>query len=412
VSGLEAAPGGASAAERPSIEPRTRLVLASQLLMNTANFMAFPFLAVYLRRNLGFSPGEIGTVLTVYLISARVLPGITGAFADRAGSRWVMALGMAVRAVGFVGISLLHGMGALVATALLIGLGGAIYDPAVDAVFAAQPESIRPRVFTIHVQLLNVGVVIGPALGGLLVGVSPRTPFLGSAALFAALAVALLVFAPAAHGRARTSLGHSYRTVLSNRAFVWFCAAMVLWWFLFAQLSISFPIKAVQITGDERSVTALFLVNGVVGILALFGVRRLAERRPPTVLLAWGFLFVAAGFGLIAALSSIWWLTLCMAIYTVGESVMFPCADLKIASFVTERTSATFFGVYIVTWAVGGTAGNYAGSWLVVAGGRFLPWIVYGLVGLAGAWAITAYRARWERAGAEPVAVEAAEGAP
>lgn len=387
--------GAATLDDAPRIDAHTWVALFSQLVMNTAAFMAMPFLAIYLRTTLDFGAGATGTILSIFLWTARGLPSVTGALADKIGSRWSMTAGMTIRAAGFAGLAVFDDFGTLAVMALLMGFGGALYDPAVNAVFAAQPPSLRPRVFTLHIQLLNVGVIIGPAIGGLLVTRSADGPFLGSALLFLAMGIVLLVTAPDAGHVERPSITQNYKTLLRNKSFVRFWFIMLLWWAAFAQLHVSFPLEAVDLTGERGWASALFLVNGVVGIVALFGVNRLTRRYSSTALLTWGFVFVGVGFAIVPMIGDIAWLNFCIGVYTLGESLILPCSDMKVADYTTEQTSATYFGVFILTYAIGGSVGNYLGNWLI---GRddLVPWLVYGAIAAAGAVAMHAF-GLWER---------------
>ncbi|HEX2051148.1 MAG TPA: MFS transporter [Actinomycetota bacterium] len=387
--------GAATLEEAPRIDAHTWIALFSQLVMNTAAFMAMPFLAIYLRTTLDFGAGATGTILSIFLWSSRGLPSVTGALADKIGSRWSMTAGMTIRAVGFGGLAVFDGFAPLAVMAFLMGFGGALYDPAVNAVFAAQPPSLRPRVFTLHTGALNVGVIIGPAVGALVVTGSPDGPFIGSALLFLAMGIVLLVTAPEGARVETVPIAQNYKTLLRNTSFVRFWFIMLLWWVTFAQLTVSFPLEAADLTGDRGWASALFLVNGIVGIVALFGVNRLSHRYAPTTMLTWGFLLVGLGFAIVPAVGDIAWLIFCIAVYTLGESIMLPCSDMKVADYTTEQTSATYFGVFILTYAIGGSAGNYLGNWLI---GRddAVPWLVYGAIAGLGAVAMHVFRS-WEQ---------------
>ena len=105
--------------------------LGSQFLMNTANFMVMPLLAVYLDRYLMFTAAQVGTILTVYLLATRLLPMLSGPAADGLGYRPMMVSGMFVRALGFAGFLISEAFLPLIGFTLLIGIGSALYEPAV-----------------------------------------------------------------------------------------------------------------------------------------------------------------------------------------------------------------------------------------------------------------------------------------
>lgn len=369
------------------------IALLSQLLMNAAGFMAFPFLTLYLSQRLRLNAVEIGTAMSVLLLSAKLLPVLTGPLADRIGRRVMIVGGILIRAAGFAGIVVFSQFPLLLLMALLIGAGGAAYDPAVSGVLAAQPPDIRPRVFTLHNQFLNMGAVGGPIAGGLLAAIGPQWPFLVGSVVFALMGLVMGVLSGLIPETRRTvSVSLNYRMALGHRPFLLFLLIMTLWWVLFAQLQISFPLQAMRLGQAEKWVSTVFTLNGLVGLAFAFVVGELFKRATATWVLAGGFLILAAGFLLVPVSPSIWWFLGCVVVYTLAETMILPGAELMVAGFATNDTGATFFGLYSLSWAIGGTVGNYAGSWLFLNGGTVTPWVVYALVAAAGAGALILFR--------------------
>jgi MFS family permease len=376
-----------------SLSRRVRVVLASQLVMSTSTFMATPFLTVYLTRNLRLDPVQVGTTLTILLASGRVLPLATGALADRFGYRLAMVGGVALRSAGFAALSLTTQPTEVAGAALLIGVGGALYDPAASGAMAVGDPRTRPRVFAVRNQVLNVSVIAGPMIGAGLLAFGARTPFLVAAACFAALAF-VLHRAGALEGERHieTDARAGYRLALRDRSFLAFCAVMVLWWVVFAQLNVALPLRIAALGGGERWVSVLFVVNGVAGLVTLVLIRGLLTGLAPQRLLCAGYLVTGAGMALVAVVPSAWWTLGCVAVYTVGETLLLPGADLAVAAFASERAAATFFGIFALSWAVGGTVGNYLGSWLSASAGPTAPWLVYGAIAAAGAITVSRLR--------------------
>jgi len=372
------------------------VALASQLLMNMAAFVATPFIAIYLGKNLQFSPSEVGTIVSVMMVSGRLLQILTGPLADRVGGHSMMLAGLLLRAAGFAGFAFLTAWWELLLMTLLAGLGGALYEPSVNATFAAQPAEIRPRVFMLRNQFLNIGVVIGPMLGAALVGHGIQAPFLSAAACFVVLCVLLVATGPLVKSpERRPSVLENYRVALRHRPFWAFWGVMALWWMLFSQLFVSLPVKALEIGGSERWVSAVFLVNGVVGTVAILLVHRLNERLPVHRSLLVGIVLAGLGLGFVPLFPAMGWLLACVLVYTLGESITQPCADVMVAGFADARTGATFFGLYSGSYALGVTLGNYLGSWLVVRLAGAGPWIIYGAIGAMGALGLVLYSRRF-----------------
>lgn len=383
------------------IRPAVWICLASQLVMGVGAFMALPFLAVYLSRTLRLSPAEVGTILTTLVVASRLLPSITGPLADRVGFRLLMVCGVFLRAAGFGGFVFVRGWWLLLLMALCIGVGGALYDPAVNAVFAAQPEVLRPRIFTLHNQLLNGAVILGPALGGLLVGFGAGIPFLVTASCYVAIGVTLAAIGPLLPQPARSSsVFTNYARALRHRPFRAFWLVMVPWWIIFSQLYIAYPIKAMELGHSARWVSLVFLSNGIAGMAAMLLVTRLSRSVRISRLVLWGFVLASLGFGLVPVFQVSWWLLVCVAVYTLGESLILPSSDIMVAGYTDEQTAATFFGLFSGSWALGGVAGNYLGSWLSLSASGPLPWLLYASFGLLGAVGMLLYHRLYEKGSA------------
>lgn len=363
------------------------LTLVVQFVLNGSTAMVVPFLAVYLSQRQHLPPAATGTVLTSYLLSVRLLPALTGGLADRLGTRSLVAGGCLTRAAGLAVFPLLGAWPAMVAGAAVIGLGGALAEPALRAVLAGEPERSRASAFAIRNQALNGSYVIGAGLGGVLATLGLAAPFQAGAAGLAALAVLALAGMPARARQRQPGLAVHYRTALRNRRFVLFWLVMIPWWVLYTQLNLAFPLYAFQLTGDETHVGLLFAVSGIVGVPIMWPAARLYRAWPALrgVLLGLGCL--VASFALVPALPGYLWFLACVVLFTVAETLVLVGSDLHIAGFTSRRTVATYYGLYTTAWAVGGTIGNYLGPWFASTRGGVSGWLVFaaiGAVGLAG----------------------------
>ncbi len=174
-----------------------------------------------------------------------------------------------------------------------------------------------------------------------------------------------------------------FSQALMNKRFMLFNVLMLFWWFLFSQLYISFPLYAEHI-GNNTWASYLFLVNGIVGIILMIVFMPLINKIPPLVAIMIGFAFIAIGFIAVPLNHSIIWLLSCIALYTIGETIILPCSEIFISTFTNENTSATYFGLSNISWAVGGSLGNYFGSWFIKYIDNFHLWQFYGVIGGIG----------------------------
>jgi MFS family permease len=378
--------------------PRSAWVtLGAQFALNGSTAMVVPFLAVYLSQRLHFSVPITGTALTAYLVSFRVLPAISGSLADRLGRRVIVVLGCLVRAGTLLAFPSLSNPLPVIAAAGLLGVGGALAEPALKAILADQPDETRTSVFAIRNQMLNASYMAGAGLGGVLAAANLAAPFyLGGTAL-ALLGLAFLITGPPDRAPDSRRLLGNYAAALQRLPFVAFWAAMAPWWILYAQLNVALPIHGFMLSRSERVVGLIFIVSGLTGVLAMLPVTRFYRTHSTWTALQVGMAMAGFSFAIIPLSRSYLWFLLCVVLFTLAESLVLVGSDLAVANYAGRETSATFFGLYAASGSVGGSIGNYLGGWLTSSGieGRmpWLPWTILCLVGLTGLAAVRLHAA-------------------
>ncbi len=360
-------------------------LLATQFLMNASHFMAIPLLAVYMLKTLHFGPVQIGTVMTLNLIAAQALPLLTGMMADRLGARPLMMAGLLLRAAGMIGFAFWQNWLVLAALAFLMGTGCSLYGSGIYGLFGRQPQPLAARIFVLNNQMLNLGVVLGPLLANIVAPIDIHLPFIASGGLFLALAIwSLTLSGIDRHHGVPTGMLLSLKRVAGNRRFLVFLAVSLPWWFLFTQLYVAFPVRMIQIAG-AADVPTLFLVNGIAGFLFMLASMTVFERIRGSRLLPYGYLTVAILYAIVPLSSAVWWFLAFVTLYTMVETLMLPALETLTAELASAGSQSTFFGALSLAWAVAGTAGYYAGTWLSLTADPLVTWGFFGMVGLLGA---------------------------
>ena len=120
-----------------------------------------------IRRDLGTSTGSLQWIVTAYGVSFAALLLTGAALGDRFGRRRTMSIGLAVFALGSAGAALAPGVGLLIASRALQGVGGAIVLPiGLTIVASAFPLSRRGTAIGILEGVTGLAVIAGPVMGG------------------------------------------------------------------------------------------------------------------------------------------------------------------------------------------------------------------------------------------------------
>lgn len=346
--------------------------------------MITPFLVIYLSNNLHLALWQVGTILSVNLLCSRLLPLGTGLLGDRLNHSTNVIIGIALRGGALLGYLFTSTFFPLLLIAFLTGTGMAFYAPSVRAVLATQPERWKTHAFLRLNQALNAGAVVGPLCGGVLVTLGITFPFLCSGLLLLGLAAFLFLFRRqyATTYQAPDKIMENVRATFHQKPFIFLVLTMFLFFMIFAQFSLYLPPYIFSLYKSDFIVSTLFLVNGLIGVLLIFPLGWIFRKYPSLQITRVGVLCTGLGLACIPFFSSLLWLYVCTALFTLGETLAFPGSDMLVAHFSSGENPGMFYGMFSVGWAIGGTIGNYLGSWLLSQNNQVLPWVIYGVTGL------------------------------
>jgi len=134
-------------------------------------------------KDLALTTGQISRILTVYLLAITVLLPVFGRLGDTAGCKKVFVVGFAGFGVFALACAHASGIASLIVARCFQGAAAAmLMATAAPIVLRAFPPTHRARVLGMLLSLTYVGLVLGPMLGGIIVGA------LGWRAIFVLLA--------------------------------------------------------------------------------------------------------------------------------------------------------------------------------------------------------------------------------
>ncbi|HEU4538400.1 MAG TPA: MFS transporter, partial [Polyangiaceae bacterium] len=172
--------------------PRSLWVLSFATLVNRAGTMVLPFLTLHLTRNLGLGPARAGQAVAFYGLTSLVTSPFVGRLGDRWGALRVARASLAGSALVLVALPLARDFASTVALLILLAsLSEAVRPTTLALVGSLAPPERRRPAFALNRLAVNLGMSVGPALGGLLADVSFGALFVidGLTSLLAALAL-------------------------------------------------------------------------------------------------------------------------------------------------------------------------------------------------------------------------------
>jgi MFS family permease len=154
--------------------PRQFWVVVLLLMMAwTFHSMLWPFLMIYISQKLNTSLTAVAGMLTVNAIFGLATTFLGGAVADRFGRKWVMAFSLILCSFSWYFFQLADHAGLFIGLMALNGATTPLYRLAADAMMAdLLPPEQRIEAYSILRMGNNLGVALGPTIGGFLAAVS------------------------------------------------------------------------------------------------------------------------------------------------------------------------------------------------------------------------------------------------
>jgi len=352
------------------------------LINATGSGLVFPFFSLYLSRQMGFSMTEIGVIFAGYAVVSMATQVAGGALVDRLGRKPVMVFSLLGNSVAILSMGLisplatLAGLGRLIFTAIIVALlsvtGGA-FGPALNAMVADLVDSQkRSQAYGLIRVVSNLGIAIGPAIGGFIATRSYLVLFICAAIspLVYGVIVALLTreTRPTAGPivdsvTAAAPKDEGFVTVLRDQTFMVFCGLYLLMAIVYSQMNTTLPIYLNKGFGvSEQWYGMLMSLNAAMVVLFQFPITRFTDRFARTAMMALGGAFFAVGFGMFGVVGVLPLFFLAQATWTIGEMLTSPVSQAFVADVAPETMRGRYMGAFGLVWAIGYGLGPLVGG--------------------------------------------------
>ncbi len=349
------------------------LLFWGMLVSTTGMSMIWPFLVVYIREELTLPLSTITSLISINAVMSLSSSLIAGSITDKIGRKWAMVISLAVN--GFA-LLLMIPANTYLQYALLMAFRGTfqpLYRVGADAMIADLiPSEHRADAYALTRLSKNVGVAMGPALGGVIATKSYGITFsiASGATIFFSILIALFAFEtlPDAVRKVQEKLSDNLKAfgdILKDRIFSSFIVGFtlrqisgsILWVLLGAYAKENYGL-AENLYGLIPTANALMVV-----FLQLFVTRR-TSRYSPLNIMALGTLLYGIGVGSIAFGTGFWGFLISMIIVTIGELLVIPTASTYTANRAPENMRGRYMSLLALTWGAGSMVGPLMGGFL------------------------------------------------
>lgn len=376
--------------------PREVWILFTATLVNRSGSMVLPFLVLYLTRDRGLSAATAGLVIALYGAGGLIAAPVAGRLCDRFGPIRIMRASLLLSGSVLLLFPLARSFPAVLAAVLALALTSESFRPANMAIIGdLVTPAQRKTSFAVNRLAINLGMSVGPALGGILATISFFWLFLvdGITSLAAGM---ILLFSSLPRRRysedvrileeMRSTRSLRPRTAFHDRRLLYFLIAGVFpVAIVFFQHISSMPLYLVRdLHLSAAAYGALFSVNTLLIVLLEVPLNTSTAHWPHRRTLVFGAALCGLGFGALVFAWDFLTVAVTVVIWTFGEMFFFPGMAAYLTDISPGLRRGEYMGLSQMVMGLAFMVGPWAGTALLERlGGR----AVWGTMFILGATA-------------------------
>ncbi len=370
--------------------PRAGLyVVLVNVFLDLLSFgIVIPLLPFY-AQELGASPLVIGALLTVFATAQLIFAPIWGRLSDAVGRRPVILGNLAGAAISYVMLANSHTVHAILLARVLAGIASANVAAAQAYIADTTPPEKRAKGMAWLGAAQGLGLVFGPALGGLLSGHGFQLPFYVAAALYTGDAAVAYFLLPESVYLRTQGAGRQLRLWEIVRLLEQFSLAVLLvvgfllsfsFQNIFGIMAIFFEAKF-AFTGRESGY--MFTYVGVIAALTqVLAVNRVVKRFGERRVMSVGIALEALGLPFLALGNTLVWLMLTLAALAIAVAITNPSLTSLVSKNTPRDYQGGILGVMQSLASLAGILGPLLGGYLFGRLGPDAPFFSGGLFAL------------------------------
>ncbi|OEF99046.1 hypothetical protein BHF71_02350 [Vulcanibacillus modesticaldus] len=380
--------------------PKAIWLLALGMTINVmGNSFLWPLNTIYITTVLQRSVSIAGLVLMLQQGTGVLGNLIGGWIFDHWGAKKGLIFGILVSIGSVFSLTFVNNLIPYVILMLLIGFGNGFVFPSMYAMAGAVwPEGGRKAFNTIYVAQ-NLGVALGPALGGVIFEFSFRYIFIGNALMYL-LFLTLILFGfnkeiwelSEANSIKKSNVVIENSDLTNQKGSSFFALmilsfAFILSWMPYSQWTTSFSVYINSLGIPYSKYTLLWTINGALIVLGqpliALVTKNLLKTTKQQILV--GVTIFIVGFSILLNNTIYLGFAISMAVMTIGEMLLWPAVPAAAADLAPKEKKGFYQGVISSSAAGGRMLGFLIGSWLFdFIGMNPLVLIMLGLLVVSG----------------------------
>ena len=382
--------------------PRGIWILCAATLVNRAGTMVLPFLVLYLTRTLAIPPARAALALTVYGLAALLTNPIAGRLTDRIGPLAVMKGSLFLSGLVLFLFPLAHSFPAILAITLVFAiLNESVRPPSLSIISDMVAPPQRKAAFALSRLAINLGMSIGPALGGVLAVFSFRWLFFvdGATSILAGIVLALAPWPKRMRiGSSNDPQWEDARDLgreieadgvellppehpaadlraFRNRRMLYFLAALIPAQLVFFRLTSTVPLFLVRnLHLPESLYGSVFTLNTLLIVAIEVPLNTAMAHWPHRRALSLGAFLYAVGFSAFGVVTSPAGILATTVVWTFGEMILLPASAAYTAEIAPPGCRGEYMGLYTMSFSISFALAGFLGANLLQRWGPHALW--------------------------------------
>lgn len=320
--------------------------------------MVLPFLTVYLTSSLGYSVKSAGIIMSVFGIGSMLGSYLGGRFTDKFGPYQVMMISLFAGGTSYFILPFITDFYLLACGVFMCAVLNESLRPGNSSMVAhfAKPETFT-RSFSLLRMAVNLGVSIGPAVAGLLAGISYKLLFVGDGVTNIIAGIVFVYFfsnkKPSPHHKAKEKSERSqspYRDV----PYLFFVLLCMFYAISFFQIFNGIPLYYKDVYfKPEQAIGLLLGLNGlIVFIFEMVTVNTIENKWRPARLIVSGSIMLSVSFFLYTITHSNIILIISMILMSFSEIFAMPFMVSHAVKRSKPETRGSYIAAYTIVWSL------------------------------------------------------------
>lgn len=361
------------------------------VVSSTGTTMVWPFLTIYASEKLLLPMAAVTSLMTFNSISGLIASIVAGSLVDYFGRKGIMVLGVFGMAFVYLGYIFANEFWQFGLLMFLSGSFSPLYRIGTDAIVAdLLPPEERAQAYGLVRMGRNIGVALGPILGGLVLSRSYNIGFISAAAALTFFGLLTLFFLKETlevkKGDQRENLRDQFKVLfqaLRNKAFVRMLGSFTL---MEICATLMWVILAVYIKHnhgiDEAQYSWIPTTNALMVIFLQVAITRRTNRHQATKVMPIGAAFYPVAMLIVALSNNFWGFLTAMVVMTFGELITAPTATAFVANLAPPDQRGRYLGFFGLNWFIALSIGPMGAGVLSDTISPVTPWYAGAVVGV------------------------------